>query len=73
MVVFTLKTGLFGLISEGQMMVGVRITKSEKTKCFKTFRPGNFRIKNQIQWAKYFKPEKNCPVSANVKKTVSIM
>jgi hypothetical protein len=59
MVFFTLETGTFGLISEGQMMAGVR-----KKHFLKTFCPWKF-LGAKINFKKY-------PVSANVKKTVFI-
>jgi hypothetical protein len=54
----TLEMGIFGLISEGQLMVWIRQVESENL-LENHFFPRNFGLQIQILWTNYFKPEKS--------------
>jgi hypothetical protein len=72
MVFFTLETGIFGLISEGHIMVGVRITESERKTLLENILSLDFWGANPNFMDKIFEARKKFPVSENVKKTVFI-
>jgi hypothetical protein len=56
MVFWTLKTCIFGQISEEQLMVRIRQIKTENKKTFlKHFFSENFGLQIQLLWIKYLK------------------
>jgi hypothetical protein len=67
MVSFTLKKGIFGLISEGQMMIRIRQVSQKMKNILKTFFPWKFWVANPNVMDKIYRARKKCPVSANVK------
>jgi hypothetical protein len=64
MVLLTLETGIFGLISEGQLMARIRKSKSTIKEKKSRFWVANPKFMD--------KARKKCPVSANVKSTAFI-
>jgi hypothetical protein len=68
----TLETGLFGRISEGQLMVRIRHIKTENKKpVLKTFFLNILGCKSKFM-GEIFKVRKKCPVSAHVTLTAFI-
>jgi hypothetical protein len=67
MVLLTLETGIFGLISEGQLMARIRKSKSTIKE-----KKSRFWVANPNFMDKLLQARKKCPVSANVKLTAFI-
>jgi hypothetical protein len=59
MVFRTLETGIFGRISEGQLIVRIRQIKIEKNPFLKLLFSENVGLQIQILWVKYLKSEKS--------------